>query len=58
MTALLELVPRDAGVAPPEVTVEFLEGATLHEVAACWITCTLACRQTENSAVPSADDAN
>ncbi|MFI6504912.1 hypothetical protein [Nonomuraea typhae] len=57
MRALLELAPRDAGNAPPEAGVEFLEGATLHEIAACWLTCTLECRNTENSVVPSADDA-
>ena len=57
MTALLELAPRDAGTAPPEFEVEFREGTTLHEIAACIVTCTLDCHNTENSVVPSADDA-
>lgn len=56
MTALLELAPRDAGVAPPELNVEFREGATLHEISACMLTCTLACHMTENSVIPSPDD--
>lgn len=56
MTALLELAPRDAGTAPGEVNVEFLEGTSLHEIVACSITCTVQCHWTEATGVPSADD--
>lgn len=56
MTALLELAPRDAGAAPRDVYVEFLESTNLHEVAACMQTCDLACNNTGQSAVPSVDD--
>jgi len=56
MTALLELAPRDAGAAPRELNVEFLEGTNLHEIAACSMTCTMLCRLTENTVVASAND--
>lgn len=39
MEALLELAPRNAGADPGEVTVEFTEGASLHEIDACAGTC-------------------
>jgi len=57
MTALLDLAPRDAGIAPSELTVDFLESTTLHEIAACQFTCTHECRMSERSFIPSVDDA-
>jgi hypothetical protein len=39
MEALLELAPRDAGVDPGDLDVEFLEGRSLHDIVACEATC-------------------
>ncbi|GIF72081.1 hypothetical protein Asi02nite_15990 [Asanoa siamensis] len=56
MTALLELAPRDAGTIPEELHVEFVDSASLHEVVACYVTCTIRCNYSDSSHFAAEDE--
>lgn len=56
MTTLLELAPRDAGDAVPDVDVEFSRGVGMNENVVCFLTCAVVCGTSDCGGLLVADE--